>query len=158
MINFDYQIYKLSDIFYDDYPETLYDELLKKNDRPYTCLLIETKYDYFICIPYRTEIHHKYAFKFKKSKRSKKHSSGLDYSKIVIIKNLSYINSKTSALIDKDEYTETMIHIRLIAKQANAYVDGYINHCTKKHLLPLKTFQRKYQYSTLKYFHKELGI
>lgn len=57
-----------------------------------------------------------------------------------------------------DEYKETMIHIDQITSQANAYLDGYIDHHAKKKLLPAKTFQRKYKYSTLVYFHKELDI
>ncbi|MED9972286.1 MAG: hypothetical protein UE790_06615, partial [Lachnospira sp.] len=48
---------------------------MKKNQRAYNCLLFQTHYDFFICIPYRTEIHHPYAFHFSKTKRSKAHKS-----------------------------------------------------------------------------------
>ena len=64
-------------------------ELLKKKERRYACLLIQSHYGYFICIPYRTEISHKYAYHFRKSSRSQKHRSGLDYTKIAIIKDIS---------------------------------------------------------------------
>lgn len=87
---FDYQVLNLSPKFYRDYPETKYVELMRKQDRPYNCLLIQSHYGYFICIPYRTEINHKYAYKFKRSKRSKMHKSGLDYSKIVIVQNKEF--------------------------------------------------------------------
>lgn len=155
---FDYQIYKLSDTFYEDYPVSQYPELLEKNMRPYNCLLIETKHDYFICVPYRTEINHEYAYKFKKSLRSRKHSSGLDYSKMVIIKDLSYIDSQNPALVDKDEYDETRIHISKIADGVNSYLGGYLDHYNGNHVLPAATFKRKYKYATLRYFHKELNI
>ena len=44
---FDYQIYKLSDAFYDTYNHEKYPEIMTKNERPYNCLLIEAKWDFF---------------------------------------------------------------------------------------------------------------
>ena len=96
----DYQILKLTDVFYREYPNPLYNEILKKNNRAYNCLLFQSRYDYFICIPYRSEISHKYAFHFTNTTRSKEHKSGLDYSKIVIITKTDYIDS-VDAIIDK---------------------------------------------------------
>lgn len=81
----DYQILKLTDVFYREYPNPPYNEILKKNNRAYNCLLFQSHYDYFICIPYRSEISHKYAFHFTNTTRSREHKSGLDYTKIVII-------------------------------------------------------------------------
>lgn len=66
----DYAVYSLSDEFYEKYPNPPYKELLKKKERRYACLLIQSHYGYFICIPYRTEISHKYAYHFRKSSRS----------------------------------------------------------------------------------------
>lgn len=80
----DYQILKLTDLFFLSYPNPPYKEILKKQRRAYTCLLFQTHYDYFICVPYRSEISHNYSYKFSKSKRSKNHKSGLDYTKIII--------------------------------------------------------------------------
>ena len=99
----DYQILKLTDEFYRDYPNPPYQEILKKRQRAYNCLLFQTHYGYFICIPYRTEISHEYSFRFTNTARSKKHKSGLDYSKIVIIAKTEYIDSTeadTYTLID----------------------------------------------------------
>lgn len=81
-----YQILNLTDRFYKDYSLKEYDELLQKDKRAYNCLLIETHFDYYICIPFRTEISHKYAYKFKYSLRSRRHNSGLDYTKMIIVK------------------------------------------------------------------------
>jgi len=75
----------VTDLFYNTYPNPPYVEILKKGQRAYNCILFQTHYDYYICVPYRTEISHKYAFHFKKTKRSKLHKSGLDYTKIIII-------------------------------------------------------------------------
>lgn len=91
----DYQILRLTDDFYNMYPNPPYIEILKKKQRAYNCLLFQTHYDYFICIPYRTEIRHDYAFHFKNTMRARKHK---------------------------------------------------------------KEFERRYGFSPLKYFHKELGI
>lgn len=86
----DNQILRLSEKFYRDYPNPPYYEILKKKKRGYNCLLFQTHYEYFICIPYRTEIQHRYAYRFKNTCRSQKHKSGLDYSKMVIIKDLEF--------------------------------------------------------------------
>lgn len=85
----DYQILRLTDAFYRVYPNPPYREILKKKQRAYNCLLFQSHYDYFICIPYRSEITHKYAYHFSNTTRSKAHRSGLDYSKIVI-RNTEY--------------------------------------------------------------------
>lgn len=113
----DYQILKLTDAFYKAYPNPPYREILKKKQRAYNCLLFQTHYNYFICIPYRTEISHRYAFHFTNTLRAKKHKSGLDYSKIVIIEKSEYIDS-TDAIIDKDEFNETMVNLGRIKKEA----------------------------------------
>jgi hypothetical protein len=84
----DYQILNLTDNFHNDYPNPPYVEILKKKQRPYNCLLFQSHYDYFICIPYRSEITHAYAYHFKNSARSRQRKSGLDYTKIVIYSNL----------------------------------------------------------------------
>ena len=106
----DYQILKLTDVFYQAYPNPPYKEILKKNQRAYNCLLFQSHYDYFICIPYRSEISHRYAFHFSNTVRSRAHKSGLDYSKIVIIDKTEYIDS-VNAIIDKDEFNETMVNL-----------------------------------------------
>ena len=130
---------------------------MKKHGRAYTCLLFQTHYDYFICIPYRTEVSHQYAYHFKKSARSRKHKSGLDFSKIVIIKKCEYIDSK-DALVDKDEFNETMVHLEKIKKDALEYVEDYVRHIENEIQLHPREFKRRYQYSSLPYFHRELGI
>lgn len=75
----DFQILKLTEDFYNAYPNPPYLEILKKEQRAYNCILFQTHYNYYICVPYRTEISHTYAYHFKNSVRSRKHRSGLDY-------------------------------------------------------------------------------
>lgn len=45
----------------------------------------------YICVPFRSHIHHKNAFLFKNTERSKADSSGLDYSKTVLIRPENYV-------------------------------------------------------------------
>lgn len=155
-INFDSQILYLSEKFYEKYLCSLYKEILVKKDRPYQCLLVHIK-DYFICIPYRMEIRHSYAYKFKKSLRSRKHHSGLDYTKIVIVSDRGFL-SAVPALIDDDEYTETIQNFECIRREAITFVDDYVSHCKGEHILHVSEFRRRYQFSPLPYFHKELHI
>lgn len=119
--------------------------------------MFQTHYNYFICIPYRTEISHRYAFHFTNTLRAKKYKSGLDYSKIVIIEKSEYIDS-TDAIIDKDEFNETMVNLGRIKKESLNFVEDYIAHMKGEKLLHKKEFDRRYGFSPLKYFHKELGI
>ncbi len=155
--SFDYQVLNLTSQFYSNYPDPPYTELMRKGTRPYNCLLIQTSYDYFICIPYRSYINHKYAYKFKRSIRSKIANSGLDYTKIVIIKNADYITN-VDAVIDSDEYKETRDNIAYIKKDAQEYILEYIKYIRGTSTKDKQELQRAYQFSTLKYFHNELGI
>lgn len=152
-----YQILRLTDAFYEAYSNPPYEEIMKKRQRAYNCLLFETHYGFFICIPYRSEIHHKYAFHFTKTLRSKSHKSGLDYSKIVIINKNEYIDS-IDAIIDKDEFKETIINLEKIKKEALDFVEDYMEHIKGRRKLHKREFDRRYKFSPLQYFHKELGI
>ena len=153
----DSQILKLSDEFYKRYPNPPNVEILKKQKRAYNCLLFQTHYNYFICIPYRSNISHPYSFLFRKSKRSTISKSGLDYTKILILNKTKYLDSK-DALIDKDEFNETMCNLDKIKKDALTYVEDYVAILKKKKTIHPSEFKRKYGRSSLKYFHKELGI
>lgn len=153
----DYQILKLTPLFYKKYSNESQTEILQKNTRAYTCLLFQTHYDYFIAVPFRSEITHKYAYHFKKSKRSRMHKSGLDYTKIVIIDKTEYLDTK-DAIVDKDEYNETIQNLEKIKEEALLYVEEYIEQVSASNILKREEFDRKYKYSTLKYFHKEMGL
>lgn len=150
------EVLRLSQKFYKDYPKSKFPEILEKDARAYACLLIDIK-EYTICIPYRTNIPHQNAFHFKNSQRSQNNDSGLDYSKMVITKNNEYIEN-VPAVIDKDEYNETMIHIEKIITDALEYISTYCNHIKGDKVLHHREFSRKYGYSTLSYFHDELNL
>ena len=77
---------------------------------------------------------------------------------MVIIQDHEYLEN-FDAVVDQDEYKETRDNIKYIKKDAQKYIDNYVNQicgCSKKY--SEKEFQRIYQFSTLQYFHAELGI
>ena len=156
-MEFDIDIRLLSQQFADDYPARLYPELMHKHVRPYACLIIDTHEDYIISIPFRSTINHNQAFLFSGTRRSKCKRSGLDYTKLVLIKKLEYIDDAV-ALVDHDEYKETKIHIKRIISEVSQYIDTYVNHVKGVHVLHPREFDRRYRYSTLKYFHDILCI
>ena len=123
---YDYQVLNLTEQFYEDYPNPPYEEIVRKDARPYNCLLIQSHYGYFICIPYRSHVNHKYAYKFKNSKRSIRNKSGLDYTKIVIVQNSDYLGT-VDAVVDSDEYKETRDNIEYIKNDAQEYIDNYVD-------------------------------
>ena len=130
-----------------------------KDKRPYGCLLIKTHNDYYICVPFRSHIHHKNAFLFKNTERSKADSSGLDYSKTVLIRSEDYDKYLIeNAVVDTDEYKAARINIYKIEKQISKYIEGYVKSVSDFENADKKSFERKYKYSTLKYFHDILGI
>lgn len=113
----------------------------------------------YICVPFRLHIHHKNAFLFKNTERSKADSSGLDYSKTVLIRPEDYDKYLIeNAVVDTDEYKAVRMSIYKIEKQISKYIEGYVNSVSDIESADKKSFERKYKYSTLKYFHDILGI
>lgn len=152
----EYEIRELSSAFYLAYPSTSFAEIVNKNIRPYDVAVFETSYDYFICIPFRTNIRHNQCYHFKSSRRSQASQSGLDYSKIVIVKNELYIGKCT--VVDNDEAKEFRMKASIIHNDALKYVETYVNHIIGTHILDIEEFERRYKYTTLCYFHSELGL
>jgi hypothetical protein len=158
MAEFDSQVYLMSPQFITDYPLSSYPELMYKQGRPYTCLLIETHDDYFLCVPFRSSINHRNAYHFTGTQRSLKSRSGLDYSKTVVIKNGDYIDSATPAIVDQDEYSEMMKNLPAIVQQVLDYVNAYIGHKNGTAPLHPREYARRYGFSTLPYFDSILGL
>ena len=157
-MDYDSDLYLLSAKFTQDYPAKIYPELMHKQGRPYTCLLIDTHDNFFICVPFRSCIQHKNSFLFHDTVRSRQTSSGLDYSKIAIIRNPDYLDSSTHAIVDQDEYNEMKRNLSVIVQEVNDYVDTYINHIKGITVLHPKQYARRYQYATLPYFHDIMEI
>ncbi len=157
-MEFDVEVCRLSSDFYNAYPSSSYPEILQKDSRPYTCLLIDLHYDYFICIPFRSNMGHQNGFAFNGTQRSASTPSGLDYQKLVLIKDTTYIDSATPAVVDQDEYNAMITNLPKIVTDAVKYIDKYIHHVNGSQILHHREYTRCYGYSTLPYFHDILGI
>lgn len=147
-----YNLVYLSDEFYYKYNTEKFPEIEHKKERPYLVMLVKINENTF-AIPFRTNVKHRFCYKFKNSSRNTYSSTGLDYSKAVIVNDENFIGA--NAFIDNKEYVELNNKYFFIIKQFTQYVDGYIKvmngNGNKFDLL-------KYKYSTLKYFHSELGL
>lgn len=147
-----YRIRNLSQNFFNDYPSTTYPEIENKANRPYAVMLLKVE-DNTFAIPFRTNIKHKASYKFSKSSRSTQSSTGLDYSKAVIVNDPKYIGQTAS--IDNDEYVELDANFHTIFRQFEKYVKNYEKFLNND----LSDYEaKKYKYSTLQYYHKELGL
>jgi protein AbiQ len=144
-------IYSLSEKFFLDYPHSQYPEIAIKKTRPYSCLLIEYMDDLFICVPFRSHIRHPYAYHFRTSNRSRQSSSGLDYTKAILLKNTDYLDGRP-VVVDQDEYRETMKNLPRIVGEVYRYILDYKNHINQNQYLHPREFQRRYGRSTLPYF------
>ena len=152
------QLLRLSSQFYQFYNEDTYPEILRKNKRAYSVVVCIGNGDYYICAPFRSEIRHSQSFIFKKTLRSNIHKSGIDYKKIVIIRKIEYINWKDIPIIDNEEYLIFLKYNEKIGKQMIQYVERYILHIKNTKRINEKEFERLYRFSSLPYFHEELGL
>ena len=75
----------------------------------------------------------------------------------MILDKTEYLDKK-DAMIDKDEYIETKVNIERIMKEALGFVEDYMSHVNGTKKLHPNEFSRRYGYSPLEYFHKEMGI
>ena len=147
-----YSIKYLSDSFKNIYPETEYSEFEQKINRQYVVLLLRID-DHTFAIPFRTNMNHKYGYKFINSGRDTNTCTGLDFTKVVLVDDEKLLGD--DAIIDNKEYLELSQKHYFIRKKFIRYYDNY-----KKYLNgELNEYQSKpYIFSTLNYYKKELGL
>ena len=140
------ELRKLTEHFYQDYPHSLYPEIEQKKGRPYVVLLVEINNNLF-AIPLRTNIRHSFCYKFKNTGRSTNSSTGIDFTKAIVVLKQSYLGEETS--IDDKEYLEIQKKAFFIISQFRKYVEGYVMARTTETNPYLK---KKYKYTSLDYF------
>lgn len=143
---------KLSMDFYMNYPAIQYAEIEYKPSRPYVVMVIEITGNKF-ALPLRTNIRHNYCYKFKNTGRDTQSSTGIDFTKAVIVNDEKYIGVPTT--IDNKEYVELMNKFYFVIKKFRNYLQGYIDYRRNG---GDEFTARKYQFTTLQYFERELGI
>lgn len=147
-----YEINYLSEDFFEKYDSKHFPEIEHKLNRPYLVLVLKVENNTY-AIPFRTNVSHKACYRFKNSSRDTHSFTGLDYSKAVVVNDDRYIG--TAAFIDEKEFLELNRKYYFIIKQFSAYVSGYKKYVAGE----LDDFSsKKYRYSTLQYFHSEIGI
>ncbi|MFI3167526.1 MAG: hypothetical protein R3Y32_05330 [Bacillota bacterium] len=144
---------KLTQKFFSDYPKDQYPEFEEKIGRPYVVFVITIGGNKF-GLPLRTNVRHGSCYKFKSTTRNTSSSTGIDFSKAVILNNPLYIGLETT--IDNREYIELDGKIIHIMKKFEMYLNKYVNYKNKG--VVDKNIEYTYRYSTLQYYHNELGI
>lgn len=144
-------IRKLEDIFYTENTHLV--EVMDKRGerwaddktRGYGIVLVEIVGLRF-GIPLRSGATHKQCYKFYED-------NALDYSKAVLLDKDEYI-SNVAFLIPDDQYLIIKSKSHFIVEQFSKYVERYI----KAHKRGDDNALRRYSFSTLQNYHKELGI
>ncbi|MCL2067648.1 MAG: hypothetical protein FWG99_09315 [Treponema sp.] len=145
------KFYRLSAAFYRKYCQ--FDEILTKENRPYYVLLLELD-GLTYAIPLRSHITHPHCFI---ADNTAGLNSGVDYSKAVVITEKQFIDS-SQVTIRQNEfniYKKREYHIR---KQFSSYVAHYKKEVRRRLLNPTIPISALCRFSSLKYFHKELGL
>ena len=126
----------LSSFFYEKYKDCK--EILLKQDRPYTVLVIQT-FEKRFAIPFRSHINPNNPDCFITDKKS---NAGLDFQKAVIITDDRYINTKDRPEIRNIDYMAIHFKDSEIKRKFNSFLKFYIseykrhkvyNGCIKQH-------------------------
>ena len=143
---------KLSSTFYKQFG--LFEEILTKEERPYYVLVLELD-DLTYAIPLRSYITHPYCFIADKSAGL---NSGLDYSKAVVITDFDRYIDPAPVTIRQNEFNVFKKQEYNIKKQFSSYVLRYKKEVVRRLKKPTLPISALCRYSSLKHFHKELGL
>jgi protein AbiQ len=142
----------LSDAFYAKFSHC--EEILTKEDRPYYVLILELDCLTY-AIPLRSHITHTYCFV---ADNFANQNSGLDYSKAVVIIDSSKYIDPESVTIRQHEFNVFKQREYLIKKQFASYVSSYKKEFRRRQRNPALPVSALCRYSSLQYFHQELGL
>jgi protein AbiQ len=145
------EFHRLSADFYAHFGHC--EEILKKEERPYYVLLLELD-GLTYAIPLRSHITHPYCFI---AENYIDQNNGLDYSKTVVIDSVQYIDP-SPVTIRQHEYNIYKQREFLIRKQFSSYVTSYKKEVRRRLKNPALPVSALCRYSSLKYFHQELGL
>lgn len=138
----------LTEEFYEDYNE--YKEIEKKQNRPYT-MILATINNIDFAIPLRSNIKHNNSLL-----TDKVNKCGLDFSKAVVIKYKErYINTSTKPILRQNEFNELKGKEFIIKGKMESYITKYIKAYNRQDVERNKLLC---MYSTLQYFHSDIGL
>ncbi len=134
--------------FYQDYAHC--PEMEQKQNRPYNLVLARVQSLDF-AIPLRSNINHEHVVWSDMPQKC-----GLDLSKAVIITDTNiYIDWNNKPRIRQNEFNALKGKEHFIAQRMDKYIRDYIKALGKQHL---PDQQLLVKFSTLQYFHNELGL
>lgn len=138
----------LTQDFYNDFSAC--GEIEQKPNRPYACVFANIDGLDF-AIPLRSNITHKYC-----TYTNKALGRGLDYSKAVIVSDKArYVDNSRSPHIRQEEFDALRGKEHLVELKMRQYIRQYKRALNAPHAEHTSDLL---QYSTLQYFHVELGI
>jgi protein AbiQ len=143
---------RLTAAFYVQYSQC--PEILTKEDRPYYVALLEVD-DLCYAVPLRSRISHPYCFIADNSCGQK---SGLDYSKAVVITDTARFIDPAPVTIRQNEFNVMTQHEHFIKKKFSSYILSYKKEIRRRQTNPALPVSNLCRYSSLKYFHQELGL
>ncbi|MBO4858320.1 MAG: hypothetical protein J5527_07385 [Treponema sp.] len=142
----------LSQLFYNKYKDCT--EILNKGEtRPYIILIIEVENKKF-AIPIRTNLH-KSIDCYESNPQT---NSGLDYTKSVVISKEEYIDTTRYPEIEHKEFNYIKFKEKEIKLAFEKFVNDYKKDVIRHNKNPNIPANPRFQYCTLQYFKKELGL
>lgn len=127
-----------------------YEQVLKKQNRGYGLAFIETDHHTF-AIPLRSNLNHPNGFKTVLDRETKSWN-GLDYSKAIVVQEAD-LNTTAFKPRDGREYDKIQKNKDKIKAEFIQYLDEYIQAVRSQQPL-----DRKFKFTTLQYFHQDLGL
>lgn len=135
----------LSKKFYEDYPYKDYQQLERKELRPYTHIELEV-YNAKFAVPLRSNIEHPHAFF-----TNKREKCGVDFSKAVVVTDPEYIDDTKTAFLRPDEYNRLRGKEYRLKKMLLEYIDLYKKAKSDENV-PHR--EKILNYSSLQYFEE----
>ncbi len=136
------EYYFLSTKFYTDYPSTLFPEIERKSNRPYTILCI-TINEHTFALPLRSNIKHPFAYF-----TDKPNKCGVDFSKAVYISNPDYLDKNNRPYLRQNEFNRLKGKEYIIKKKFIKYLQNYVSARKSLDI----NIKKQFKYSTLSYF------
>ena len=137
----------LSDRFFATYPSAEFPEIEQKPDRPYVQIRITVDGVDFAA-PLRSHIRHPFAFL-----TDEENKCGVDFSKVIVLKEDWYIDSTQSPRIRQNEFDALRNSERVLSLELKKYIRSYKR--AKRNIESLQN-AKIVQYSTLQYFENEI--
>ena len=146
------EFHRLSTSFYSQFAHC--EELLTKEERPYYVLLLKLD-NITYAIPLRSHITHSYCIIADNINGQK---SGLDFTKAVVISDSAKYIDTYPVTIRQHEFNILKQQEYLIKKKFSSYVKSYKKEIRRRKKTPTLPESSLCRYSTLRYFHKEIGL